>query len=134
MLRDDQVPVAVRELAETLSQPRPMRRGSLGERWIKCGKQRCSCAQDDGARHGPYFSLTRNQGGRTHSRRLTAEQAARVREQLAAGRAFREQVEAFWEVCEVWADAELEDETARRAEKRGSRQSSRPRSRPRSSS
>lgn len=134
MTGDDQVPDAVQVLAETLSQPRPMRRGSLGERWIRCGKERCACARDEGARHGPYFSLTRSEGGRTRSRRLTAGQAERVREQLAAGRAFREQVEAFWRACESWADAELEREAAPRAEKRGSRRSSRRRSRPRSGS
>lgn len=134
MSRDDQVPEAVRVLAEILSQPRPMRRGSLGERWIKCGKERCACARDEAARHGPYWSLTRNQDGRTHSRRLTAEQAKTVREQLAAGQLFREQIETFWQACEAWADAELERETSREAEKRGSRQSSRRRSRPRSSS
>lgn len=134
MPRDDEVPETVEELAHILSHPRPMRRGSVGERWIKCGKERCACARDEGARHGPYFSLTRSQDGRTRSRRLTAEQAERVREQLAAGRAFREQVEAFWQACEDWADAELEPETARRAEKRGSRRSSRRRSKPRSKS
>lgn len=134
MTQADAVPDAVRALAEQLSQARPMRRGSLGQRWMKCGKERCACAQDDGARHGPYFSLTRSQDGRTRSRRLTAKQAERVREQLAAGRAFREQVEAFWEACEDWADAELEPQAARGAEKRGSRRSSPPRSRPRSRS
>lgn len=134
MSRDVQVPEAVRILAERLSQSQPMRRGSLGERWIKCGKERCACARDEAARHGPYWSLTRSQDGRTRSRRLTAEQAKTVREQLVAGHAFREQVEAFWQACEQWADAELERETARGAEKKGSRRSSRRRSRPRSSS
>lgn len=134
MARDNEVPETVQELARILSQPRPIRRGSMGERWMKCGKQRCACARDETARHGPYFSLTRREGGRTRSRRLTAEQAERVREQLAAGRAFREQVEAFWQACEAWADAELEPQAARGAEKRGSRRSSRRKSRPRSRS
>lgn len=128
MTGNDQVPDAVRILAEKLGEPRPMRRGSLGERWIKCGKERCACARDEGARHGPYFSLTRSQDGRTRSRRLTAEQAERVREQLAAGRVFREQVEDFWQACEDWADAELECKAAEGAEKRGSGRSSRQRS------
>jgi hypothetical protein len=30
-----------------------MRRGSLGERFIKYGKARCDCARDERARHGP---------------------------------------------------------------------------------
>jgi hypothetical protein len=134
MTRSDQIPEVVRGLAEALSQPRPMRRGSLGERFIRCGKERCACARDEQARHGPYFSLTRSQDGRTQSRRLTAQQAERAREQLVAGRAFREQVEAYWQACEAWADAELEGGAAEGAEKKGSRRSSPRSSRPRSRS
>lgn len=130
----EEIPEQVRVLAEALSLPRPMRRGSLGERFIRCGKERCACARDEQARHGPYFSLTRNVDGRTQSRRLTAKQAERAREQLAAGRRFREQVEALWQACEQWADAELEEPAAEGAEKRGSRRSSPRSSRPRSGS
>lgn len=132
MSKADQVPDPVRVLAEKLSESRPIRRGSLGERFIKCGKARCACATDEQARHGPYFSLTRTVGGRTQSRRLSAREAERVREQLAAGREFRRQVEALWEACEQWADEELALQAAEEAEKRGSRRSSSGRSRPRS--
>lgn len=132
MSKADQVPDPVRVLAEKLSESRPIRRGSLGERFIKCGKARCACATDEQARHGPYFSLTRTVGGRTQSRRLSAREAERVREQLAAGREFRRQVEALWEACERWADEELALQAAEEAEKRGSRRSSSGRSRPRS--
>ena len=132
MTQADQVPDPVRVLAEKLSAPRPMRRGSLGGRFIRCGKARCACARDDQARHGPYFSLTRARGGRTQSRRLTAQEAERVREQLAAGREFRQQVEAFWEACEEWADAELAQQEAEEAKKGGFRRSSPGKSRPRS--
>jgi hypothetical protein len=115
------VPDSVRVLAQQMSHPRPLRRGSLGERYLKCGKPNCACATRDDARHGPYFSLTRVVGGRTQSRRLTAAQAERVREQLAAGQEFRRQVEAYWEASEGWAEAELAEVTAAEtAEKRGS--------------
>ena len=130
MSKTDPVPEAVRILAEHLGQPRPMRRGSLGERLTRCGKPGCACARDEAARHGPYFSLTRSRTSGTESRRLSAEQAARAREQLAAGRAFREAVEAYWQTCERWADAELDDVAAAAgqtaAEKGGSRRSSTP--------
>ncbi|HEY6322837.1 MAG TPA: DUF6788 family protein [Thermoanaerobaculia bacterium] len=117
----EEVPEAVRILAEQLSQARPLRRGSLGERYIKCGKPNCSCATSEEARHGPYFSLTRGVDGQTRSRRLTAQQAERVREQLVAGQQFRRQVEAYWQASETWAEAQLDlVAAAEAAEKRGS--------------
>lgn len=123
MSKAEDVPEAVRILSEQLSQPKPLRRGSLGERYLKCGKPNCACATREQARHGPYFSLTRVVGGRTRSRRLTAQQAERVRQQLAAGQEFRRQVEAYWQASESWAEAELElVAAAEAAEKRGSKQ------------
>jgi hypothetical protein len=117
-----EVPEAVSLLAEQLSRPRPLRRGSLGERYLKCGKPNCACATNEQARHGPYFNLTRVVGGRTRSRRLTAQQSERVRQQLAAGQEFRRQVEAYWQASETWAEAELEQVVAAEAaEKRGSK-------------
>jgi hypothetical protein len=84
-----------------------MRRGSLSERTIKCGKPGCACAQDPKARHGPYYSLTHAVGGKTRSRFLTADQASIVRQQLDVGREFRTRVDDYWDACEEWADSQL---------------------------
>ena len=117
-----EVPARVRDLALQFAQPKPMRRGSLSERYVKCSKPGCTCADDPKARHGPYFSLTRGVGGRTHSRFISQAQAELVRHQVEAGQHFRRQVEAFWEACEQWADAQLEAPVASEAaQKRGSR-------------
>src|SRR5258708_1269336 len=62
------VPSSVRELAAVLSQPKPMRRGSVSERTMKCGKAGCPCQEDPNARHVPYYSLTRPMSPKTHSR------------------------------------------------------------------
>jgi len=102
------VPVEVRHLAAQIAEPKPMRRGSLSERYVKCSKPGCLCAERPQARHGPYYSLTRAVAGRTQSRFLSAEQAAIARRQVAAGRQFRRQVAAYWEACERWADAQLD--------------------------
>jgi hypothetical protein len=126
------IPAVVRSLSERLAEARPMRRGSLSERYMKCSKPGCACQRDPGARHGPYYSLTRNIGGQTQSRLVPAEQVERVREQIAAGKDFRQQVEALWAACEQWADTETESESEAGAEKRGSRRRSRRRSRPKS--
>ena len=103
------VPSQVRQLATELADAKPMRRGSLSERTIKCSKPGCACAQDPEARHGPYYSLTHAVGGKTHSRFLTPEQADLVRQQIDAGRQFRGRVDALWEASEQWADRQLAD-------------------------
>ena len=101
-------PTRVRALAVALGQLQPMRRGSVSERWMKCGKPRCPCSTDPTARHGPYISVTRGVKGCTTSRYLTPEQAVVVRRQIAAAQAFRKEIATVWEACEAWADEELE--------------------------
>ncbi len=102
------VPTVVRKLAKELAEPSPMRRGSVSERFMKCGQKECRCQHDPQARHGPYFSLTRAEGGKTRSRYLSAEQAALARQQVEAGQEFRKQVERYWQACEQWGDSQLE--------------------------
>ena len=121
------VPAAVRTLAAQVAAPSPMRRGSLSERYVKCSKPGCACADRPAARHGPYYSLTRTVGGRTQSRFVPVAQAARVRQQIAAGQQFRRHVDAFWDACEQWADAQLDggEATTDAAETGGSRRPSR---------
>src|SRR5260370_35531198 len=101
------VPLPVRQLVTELADAKPMRRGSLSERTIKCSKPSCACAQDPKARHGPYHSLTHAVGGKTRSRFLTAEQADLAQQQIDAGHKFRNHVDALWEACEQWADRQL---------------------------
>lgn len=129
MATSSNVPSSVRQLAHELAAPQPMRRGSVSERTIKCGKAGCACAADPDARHGPYYSLTRAIEGKTQSRFLSAEQAAVAEEQIAAGREFRQNVDAYWEACEAWADAQLErqaESSGKEDKKGGSPRSSRP--------
>ena len=128
-------PADVRDLAAQLAQPRPMRRGSITERRVKCNKPGCSCAERPEARHGPYYSVSRVVKGQTRSRWLHADQAKTVRRQVEAGQQFRRQVEAYWEACERWSDAEIEapEATSQEAAKKGaSKRPSKPRSSPRS--
>lgn len=123
-MSDQYHPEAPQQLAMELAQARPMRRGSLSERYMKCGQANCCCRQDPEARHGPYFSLTRGAGGKTRSRYLSEAQAKLARIQIEAGQQFRKRVDAFWEACERWADAELvarEVASTAEAEKGGSK-------------
>ena len=106
------IPAEVRKLAKQLAEPRPMRRGSVSERFMKCGQKGCRCRHDPQARHGPYFSLTRVEGGKTRSRYLSPEQAALAQQQVEAGQEFRKQVETYWQACEQWGDTQLGDSDA----------------------
>jgi hypothetical protein len=124
-------PARLRELSAELAEPKPMRRGSLSERTVKCGKPGYPCGEAPDARHGPYFSLTRAVKGKTHSRFLTSEQAAVVRQQIEAGHQFRAAVDALWEESEAWADSQLDGSStasAGGAEKKGFRRAFKTRS------
>jgi hypothetical protein len=130
------VPIAVRDLARRLAEPKPMRRGTLAVRYLRCNKPGCACADREDARHGPYHSVVRVVGGKTRSRHVPAEQAELLHQQIQAGQQFRKEVEAYWQACEQWADAQLDAPEAASAtgaaKKRGSKRRSRPRSPPRS--
>jgi hypothetical protein len=114
--------------AGSFGRPTPMRRGSLTERYQKCGKKSCPCHRDPASRHGPYFSLTRVVGGRTRTTHLTREEAEVVRVQVDAARVFRRKLEKYWQECERRADEEIEALRATSAEV-AERGGSRPRSR-----
>jgi len=132
---DPTAPEDVQELAVRLAEARPMRRGSVSERYVKCNKPGCPCADRPQARHGPYFSVSRVVKGKTQSRWLDGEQAKRVRQQVEAGQQFRKHVEEYWQACERWADAQLEVAEAasqEAAKKGGSKRPSKPRSSPKS--
>ena len=117
------VPARIAQLAAAFSHPEPIRRGSLYERRMKCGQAACACQHDPKATHGPYYTLTKKVEGKTRSRDMSPEQAVVVRRQIDSGRQFRERVEAYWEVCERWADEQLEAvaASAEEAEKGGCR-------------
>ena len=124
------------QLVGRLAEPKSMRRGSLSERFVKCSKPGCACATDSAARHGPYFSLTRAVNGQTHSRLVGPPQVEVVRRQIQAGQEFRRQVDDYWNICEQWADEEVEGsstQTAEAVKKGGSKQASKTRSGKRSS-
>jgi hypothetical protein len=127
MVTSAEIPLRVRQIVTELAQPQPMRRGSVSERSIRCGKASCACHKDPKARHGPYVSLTQAVAGKTRSRFLTSEQASVAQQQIAAGRKFRQQLDTYWEACEEWADAQLElppDAASTEAQKGGSKRTS----------
>jgi len=61
----------------------PLMRGSLYERWRRCGRRSCACATDANARHPSKF-LTVFLAGRTRGFHLRAEDAERTQKAIAA--------------------------------------------------
>ena len=62
--------------AELAAAAGPALPGTLTVRSYACGKRRCRCHADPPVLHGPYAEWTRKVGGKTITRRLTAEQLA----------------------------------------------------------
>jgi len=56
--------------------------GSLAELYTSCGNPNCRCA-DPEQRHGPYWQLTWKEGGKTITRRLSADDAQLYRQWIA---------------------------------------------------
>jgi len=128
------VPAAVRDLARRLAEPQPMRRGTLSTQYLRCNKPGCACADRPGARHGPYYRVVRIVKGRTQSRHVPADRVDELRRHVRAGQQFRKHVEAYWQACEQWADAQLDapEAAARAAKKKASKRPSKRRSSTRS--
>lgn len=53
--------------------------GSLIQRYTTCNNPNCRCADPD-QRHGPYWQLSWKQAGKTVSRVLSSEDAARYQQ------------------------------------------------------
>jgi len=47
-----------------------MRRGSIVEQYLRCGKTPCCCRTPRHPGHGPYFAFTRKVLGKTQTRQL----------------------------------------------------------------
>ena len=98
-----------------------MRPGSLVERYRRCGKPSCHCAQPGGQAHGPCWSLTWAESGKTFTRVLPAGAAVeQVRLQLAEHKKFRLLVRELTDVGRRLCDARLGSDRQAEAEKGGS--------------
>lgn len=122
------------QLKRQLAAIREMRQGSLVERYRRCGKASCHCADQGDRAHGPSWSLTRAVGGKTITRIIPAHAVDKTREQIAEYHKFRELTRELIEINEQLCELRLRTETVRseRAKKGASKRSSRVNSSPRS--
>lgn len=96
------------DLAKQIGRLGDLRRGSLVERYIPCGKPGCHCTQPGSRGHGPCYSLTCKVEGRTKTEYIPKQQVAQVREQLENRRRFAEICKQFLEVNEQLCRLRLE--------------------------
>ena len=100
-----------------------MRSGSLTERFRRCGKPWCNCAEPDDPGHGPVLSLTRKQAGKTVTRIIPAQAGPETQARVAEYRRFRELSKAFIEVNDALSEARLATgSAAKKTADRGDRQ------------
>src|SRR5258708_37689899 len=88
----DQLAGRSRALAARLSELGFISPGSLVRRYTYCGKPGCRCQASPPQPHGPYYQLTRKIAGKTITRRLTGDQAARYAEWISNQRELRHTV------------------------------------------
>jgi len=120
--RRDEIRIALGNLGD-------MRQGTLIERYRKCGKANCRCADNDAFAHGPSWSLTRAVKAKTLTRIIPIRALDQTRMQLAEFKEFRalnqELVEVNEKICESKLTGSAGSETAP-AKKKGSKGRSMP--------
>jgi hypothetical protein len=85
-----------------------LRPGSLVERYRKCGKPNCHCAQPDDAGHGPSWSLTHDVKGRTTTNVIPEAFVPQTREQIAEYQRLRQLTRDLVGVSEKICAARME--------------------------
>ena len=86
-----------------------LRPGSLVERYRRCGKPNCRCAQPGAPGHGPSYSLTHAVSGKTVTRIIPAKFLEQTRRQLSEHRRFRQLTQDLVAVNEKICDSRLEN-------------------------
>jgi hypothetical protein len=90
-----------------ISALRDLRPGSLVERYRKCGKRTCHCAQPGDPGHGPSWSLTRGIKGKTATKIIPEVLVPQTREQIAEYDRLRALTRDLVEVSEKICNARI---------------------------
>ena len=95
--------------AELAAAAGPALPGTLTVRSYACGKPNCRCHADPPRLHGPYAEWTRKIGGKTVTRRLTAEQLDAWQPLFDNARRLRELLAELQELTVRIVDADSQD-------------------------
>ena len=104
-----------RELA-SLGELRP---GSLFERYRRCGKPGCHCANEGDPGHGPNWVLTARVGGKSRTHAIPAEAVEQTRAQIAEYKRLRTLTAELVEVSDGLRQTRLEGDAPGTPGKRG---------------
>jgi hypothetical protein len=99
------------ELLKQIGNLGDMRRGTLLERYIPCGKKGCHCTKPDSKGHGPKYSLTHKVKNKTETKYIPPEQYEEVREQTENHKRFTKLCQEFLKVNEDICSLRLEEGT-----------------------
>lgn len=104
------------EILREMAGIKSLRRGSITKQYLKVRHKGKKAA----VVRGPYYVLSRREGGKTQSRRLTSEaEVARAREEVAAHERFRELCREFEELTERLGElCRVEDEAGAEKKRR----------------
>ncbi|MBT3274951.1 MAG: hypothetical protein HN368_17485 [Spirochaetales bacterium] len=98
------------------------RPGTLTNRYRKCGKSNCHCADEKSKGHGPSWTITRKVKGKTAAKYVRVEMLEETQTQIENYHYFRETINRLVEINVKLCDAQLETDkqrATRTAEKKG---------------
>lgn len=101
------------EVLAQLAKLGDLRPGSLVQRYTKCGRASCACAQEGNRAHGPQWVVTSKVGGKTRTRAIPPQALEQTRAQIAECQRLRQLVAELIEVSEQLCHARVQ--AARRA-------------------
>lgn len=100
----------------------------LVERFRRCGKPNCHCAREGAKGHGPSYSLTRKEHGKTITKIIPASAVPETNQQMAEYKRFKKLVHEFTEVniriCDTRLLPPQGSSETEEAQKRGSKKPS----------
>ena len=95
-----------------------LRPGSLVDRFRKCGKPNCRCAKPGQAGHGPSWSLTHGDKGKTVTFVIPADRVPQTLEQIAECHRLRALTQDLIDVNEKICNARISDHKANEPSKK----------------
>ena len=99
-------------LKKKLDAIRSMRSGSLSQQYNVCGSPGCKCKDPIAPqKHGPYFKLRINVGGKSTTKFVKNENVAQVKKQLADYKEFSKLIQKWIEMASELADIELSEKS-----------------------